>query len=147
MSVISDDYFQLIQNKIAEHHNVMMHGVIQPPYYQVQNRAALIFTLEVVLDAYRQKHGTLTNPLKGKLALEHLILTKFKWPLKEIRALTLNDALFVIHDELRFENLPDSAQTIIKNWSAHRARLVFDQVVDQEWDPELYLQQPQQKNW
>ncbi len=147
MSVINEEYFQVIQNKIAAHHGVQMQGYIESPYYQVQNRAVLIFSLEVVLEAHRAKYGTLTSPLKGKLALEHLLLLKYKWPLSEIRSLSLQDALFALQEELVLENLPEKAQEVIKMFNAHRARTTFDQIVDEEWDPELYLTIPKQQRW
>ncbi|WP_437887036.1 ECs1072 family phage-associated protein [Phytobacter sp. V91] len=147
MSVINVDYFQVIQNKIAEHHGVKMQGYIEPPYYQVQNRAVLIFSLETILEEHRAKFGTLTSPLKGKLALEHLLLRKYKWPLSEIRSLSLQDALFALQEELALEHLPEKAQEVIKMFNAHRARTTFDQIVDAEWDPEMYLTIPKPQNW
>nr|WP_318380468.1 hypothetical protein [uncultured Enterobacter sp.]DAL63542.1 MAG TPA_asm: hypothetical protein [Caudoviricetes sp.] len=147
MSVINEDYFMAIQKRIAEHHGVRMQGVIEAPYYQVQNRAVLIFSLEVILASHREKFGTLASPLKGKIALEHLLLHKYKWPLSEIRSLSLQDALLALQEELVFENLPENAQEVVKMFNAHRARPTFEQVIDEEWDPVLYLTIPKQQNF
>jgi len=147
MSVISEDYFEAIQNKIAAHHKVQMYGHIETPYYQVQNRAVLIFSLEVVLESHSAKYGTPASPLKGKLALNHLLLLKYKWPLSEIRSLSLQDALLALQEELVFENLPENAQVVVRMFNAHRALPTFEQVIDEEWDPVLYLTIPKQRNW
>lgn len=147
MSVINEEYFLQIQNKIAALRDVKMVGYITPEYYQVQNRAVLVFSLEVILESHRQEHGHLTSPLKGKLALEHLILNKYKWLLSEIRGLSLQDSIFLLQDELAFESLPEEAQHVIKMYNAHRANGCFDEILEDEWDPELYLTIPKQRNW
>lgn len=147
MSVINDDYFHAIQTKIATYHGVKMQGVVEAPYHQVQNRAALIFTLEVILEAHREKFATVSNPLRGKTALEHLLLVKYKWPISEIRSLNLQDALLALQEELSFEKLPECAQDVIKGFGAFNTKQFFPQVVADEWDPELYLTIPKQQIW
>ncbi|MCL6366220.1 hypothetical protein EXT60_18485 [Pectobacterium carotovorum subsp. carotovorum] len=147
MSVINDDFFHLIQKNIANLHNVAMSGLVTPEYHLVQNRAVLIFSLEVVLEAHRNKYSSHYSPLVGRLTLEHLILHKYKWPLREIRALTLADSIFTLHEELAFESLPESAQLVIKNFGAHRSIKSFPEINEDEWDPELYLTIQKQQNW
>ena len=147
MSVINDDYFHLLQTKIAELHDVAMQGVIKPEYYKVQNRTVLIFSLEVILEEHRKKYGHLTNPLKGKSALHHMLLRKYKWPLSEIRSLSLQDSLFLLQEELALESLPEPAQKVIQMFSAHRAKDCFDEVLEDEWDPEFYLEVPAPRSW
>ncbi|HCT7892230.1 ECs1072 family phage-associated protein [Klebsiella aerogenes] len=147
MSVINAEYFHQIQNKIAALREVQMVGYVTPEYYKVQNRAALVFSLEVLLDAHRKKYGHLTSPLKGKLALEHLLLNKYKWPLSVIRGLSLQDSILLLQQELALEALPGEAQDIIKNYNAHRATNYFEEILEDEWDPELYLTIPKPQNW
>lgn len=147
MSVINEDFFQLIQRKIATFRGVAMSGEVTPEYHLVQNRAALIFSLEVVLETHRNKYASHYSPLLGRLALEHLILHKYKWTLREIRALTLSDSIFTLHEELAFESLPDRAQLVIKNFGAHRSIKSFPEINEAEWDPELYLTIQKQQNW
>ncbi|ENF7818735.1 hypothetical protein ABR157_004546 [Enterobacter soli] len=147
MSVINEDYFLQIQNKIAALRDVQMVGYVTPEYYKVQNRAALIFSLEVILESHRKKYGHLTSPLKGKLALEHLLLNKYKWLLSEIRGLSLQDSVFLLQEELALESLPEEAQNIIKMYNAHRANGYFEEILEDEWDPELYRTIPKPQNW
>ncbi|EPJ3809300.1 ECs1072 family phage-associated protein [Serratia marcescens] len=138
MTVISEDFFHLVQKKIAEVRDVAMVGTVkQPDYTQVQNRATLIFTLECVLEAHRKQFATLGSPLKGKAALEHLILQKYKWSLNEIRNLSLQDAIFVLQEELAFDRLPELAQKVITLYGAQRAKLVYPDILEDEWDPNL----------
>jgi hypothetical protein len=148
MSVISDDFYHLIQNKIAELHDVAMQGYVkEPEYTQVQNRAALIFCLEAILDAHRQKFATQWSPLLGKSALHHLLIQKYKWPLSEIRALSLQDSIFLLQEELNPANIPEAAMKMVEYFNAHHAKQVFPEIIEEEWDPDLYQLIPKQRGW
>ncbi|WP_117125311.1 ECs1072 family phage-associated protein [Klebsiella quasivariicola] len=148
MSVINEGFFELIRQKVFEYHSVPMSGVVGPDYEKAQNRSVLIFTLEIILEEHRKNHASLVSPLSGKQALHHLLLTKFGWTLSEIRGLSLQDSIFAITDnKFCLENLPENAQYIIKQYNAHRAKTFFPSLEDDEWDPELFLQMPKQRNW
>lgn len=148
MSVISEEFFQKILNNLSELYGIAVFGsVTEPGYSQVKNRASLVFALEVLLERHREKHGTLWSPLPGKLALLHLILQKYKWPLSEIKALTLQESVFLLQEELKFENLPDLAQRVLKNYLADRAEHYFAEIREEEWDPDLYLTIPKPQRW
>lgn len=148
MSVISQDFYQLIQNKIAELHGVAMQGYVkEPEYTQVQNRAALIFCLEAVLDAHRKKFATNWSPLLGRSALHHLLLQKYKWPLSEIRALSLQDSIFLLQEEISPANIPGLALKMVEFFNAQNANHVFPEILEEEWDPELYRLIPRPQSW
>lgn len=147
MSVISDEYFELLLNKSSDYHGVAAYGhVVQPGHSQLQNRTSLLFALECLLFKHRQAHATSWSPLTGKEALVHLIFQKYKWPLSEIRSLSLKDSVLLLQDELRIEKLPDEAAQIIRNFAADKKQS-FPSLNDDEWDPEFYLQFPKQQNW
>lgn len=148
MTVINEDFFQLIRKKVFEYHSVAMSGVVGPDYDKAQNRSVLIFTLEIILEEHRKNYASLVSPLLGRQALHHLLLTKFGWTLSEIRELSLQDSIFAISDSmLRFEELPEKARYIIRQYSAHNAKAIFPSLEDVEWDPELFLQMPKPRNW
>lgn len=148
MSVINEGFFELIRQKVFEYHSVPMSGIVTEDYEKAQNRSVLIFTLEIVLEEHRKKYASLVSPLLGKHALHHLLLTKYGWTLSEIRGLSLQDLIFSITDSMfRFENLPETAQYIIKQYNAHRAKTFFSSLKDDEWNPELFLQVPKQQSW
>ncbi len=148
MSVINEDFYNLIQNKIAKLHGVVMQGHIKDPEYtQVKNRAALIFCLEAILDAHRQNFATQWSPLLGKSALHHLLVQKYKWPLSEIRSLSLQDSIFLLQEELSTANIPEDAMKMVELFNAHYANFVFPEISDEEWDPDLYQLVPKQRNW
>lgn len=107
----------------------------------------MIFALEVILEQHREKYGTNWNPLNGKQALEHLILKKFQWPISQIRNLSLQDALFILQEELNFKNLPENAQQMIQMFGSSRANQCFPDIAEEEWDPDLYSKLPPLRHW
>ncbi|WP_312584916.1 hypothetical protein [Atlantibacter sp.] len=147
MSVISDEYFQLLLSKSSDYHGVAAYGQItQPGHNQLLNRTSLLFALECLLFQHRQDHATPWSPLTGKEALVHLILQKYKWPLSEIRGLSLQDSVLLLQEELRFENLPEEAAQVIRSHGANKKQH-FPSLNDDEWDPDFYLQIPKQQHW
>ncbi|MGM1186194.1 ECs1072 family phage-associated protein [Serratia liquefaciens] len=148
MTVISEDFYHLVLQKVGEVRGVVLSGAIQQPdYTQVQNRAALIFTLECVLEAHRKKFGTIGSPLKGKAAMEHLILQKYKWPLSEIKNLSLQDIILALQEELSVAAQSENVMKMVAFFGAHSARKVYPTIIDEEWDPELYDKLPEQRRW
>jgi len=139
MPVANDNFYHLIESRIADLHQISVSGFVQEPgYSQVRNRAALILALEYVLDAHRQKFATYWNPLHGRAALHHLLLQKYKWPLKEIRSLDLQDSIFLLQEELTLNALPEEAKESI-NFFAGGARpnSHFPEIREEEWDSML----------
>lgn len=148
MSIINEDYFSMILNRIAKNRNVAIQGLVtEPDNSRAYNRAGLIFALETILHEHRAKFGTLWQPLKGKLALDHLLLQKYKWPLKQIRELSLQDCVLLLQEELSYEALPIAAQGIIKLFDAHRNRNAFPEISEDDWDPNLAESLPPQRHW
>lgn len=114
---------------------------------KVSHRTAQLFILDVFLHQHRQKYGAGVFPLRGRDALNHAILLKYKWPLTTISALSLSDCLFAIQDELLPGNLPDAAQAFLSGVIEKSSQLAFDDLRDEEWNQELgelflHTQQP-----
>jgi len=148
MSVINEDYFEQVQRKVSEYHGVDIYGLIkQPEHDQMRNRTALLFSLEVVLDLHRAKYGTHFSPLNGRDALDHLLLQKYKWPLSDIRSLNLRDIVILLQEEMTPANLPESARLILQNYNVLNSKKTFPEIKDDEWDPDLHLSIPKQRNW
>lgn len=148
MSVISEEYFEMISTKIFELRQTNQYGTIkQPEHNQCKNRAALIFTLEAILDKHRESFGTTLSPLSGRKALEHLLLKKYKWPLTEIRSLSFADIVLALQEEISLDQLPEGAKQILNGYRAFTIRASFPDFMEEEWDPELYLTIPKQQTW
>jgi len=139
MSIANDNFYHLIESRIAELHQISVSGFVQEPgYSQVRNRAALILALEYVLDAHRQKFATYWNPLHGRAALHHLLLQKYKWPLEQIRSLDLQDSIFLLQEELALDALPEEAKESIQFFAGGaRPNSHFSEIREEEWDSSL----------
>ncbi|HEO9916645.1 hypothetical protein CRX67_09545 [Enterobacteriaceae bacterium A-F18] len=114
---------------------------------KVSHRTAQLFILDVFLHQHREKYGAGVFSLRGRNALNHVILLKYKWPLTTISALSLSDCLFAIQDELIPGNLPDAAQGFLSAVIEKASQLEFDDLHDEEWNQELgelflHAQQP-----
>lgn len=104
---------------------------------KVCHRTAQLFILDVFLQQHRKKYGDGVFPLRGKNALHHVILLKYKWPMDAIRNLSLSDSLFAIQDELIPENLPDEAQMFLSGVIENASQIAFEDLGDKEWDQNL----------
>lgn len=144
MRIANDNFYHLIESKIADLHQIPVNGFVQEPgYSQVKNRAALILALEYVLDAHRKKYATYWSPLTGRAALHHLLLQKYKWPLKEIRSLDLQDSIFLLQEELALDALPEEAKESINFFAGGtRPNTHFPEIREEEWDSTLSSRTP-----
>lgn len=127
---------QVIRSRVCENrkmsHSAYYSGSQQDN--QIRNRTALIYVLEMLLHQHRQKYATIFNPLEGKAALHHLIFMKTKWMPSQIRDLTLQDALFVIQDELRVENISATAQDALRTFNLPSVAFLFEDFPEEDWN-------------
>lgn len=126
----------VIRSRVCENRN-MSHSAYYPGSQQdnqIRNRTALVYVLEILLHQHRQKYATIFNPLEGKAALHHLIFMKTKWLPSEIRNLTLEDALFVIQDELRVENISDEARDALSTFNLPSVAFLFEDFPEEDWN-------------
>lgn len=147
MSVITEEYFQVLLDKSSKYHGVAAYGqVIQPDHSKLLNRTSLLFALDCFLEIHRQTHATLWSSLSGKDALIHALVQKYKWPLSEITSLSLKDSILLLQEELNLNSLPPQVVQVIQSYGANRKQQ-FPDLKDEEWDPDLYLTIPKQQNW
>lgn len=133
-----DRLFGHIKKNIAELRGITLSDYGDPAENSsVYNRAAQICALDIILHEHRKKFGNQLNELKGKNALHHKLLLKYKWPLSEIRDLTLNDALLALQEDLQLEALPDSDNEYLKQVLSSHYPINFPDYLDSEWDPDL----------
>ncbi|KML25478.1 hypothetical protein VL10_00055 [Leclercia adecarboxylata] len=126
----------VIKSRICENRNMPQsayyHGSQQDN--QIRNRTALIFTLEMVLHQHRLKYATIFDPLEGKSALYHMIFMKTHWLPSDIRNLSLEDALFVIQEELRIDNLSSDAQEVLQSFNLPSVSFLFEDFPEDDWN-------------
>ncbi|SPZ21436.1 Uncharacterised protein [Providencia rettgeri] len=148
MTVINEDYLYLIIKKLSKFHEIPVVGVVlQPGYNQVYNRAGLIFALEVVLEEHRKTYATNWSPLKGKLALQHLLLKKYNWAPDIIQSLKLSDIIILLQEELNYAKLPESAKKVLDVYPAYKRTEYFPTIQEEEWDPDLIDQITTTPQW
>ncbi len=130
--------FMQIKENIAKIRDVRVSGFIDAAEVSlVNNRAAQICALDIILAEHRKKHGSRFNGLNGKQALHHIILLKYHWPLSAIRELSLADALLSLHDELQLESLPDEPRKYLTQIINTQYPVNFPDYLEAEWDPNL----------
>ena len=133
-----DRLFGNIKKNIAEIRGVTLSDFADPSEISpVYNRAALICALDIILHEHRKKFGNQLNELKGKQALHHKLLIKYKWPLSVIRELTLSDVILALQDELQIEDLPSGAGDYLSQVVGSHYLINFPDYLDSEWDPDL----------
>lgn len=130
--------FQSTQENIKKTRSIKTTGFIDPHQFAcAENRALEICALDAVIAQHRLDFATKFNPLKGKAALHHKLLLKFKWPLREIKALPLSEILLALHDELNIKDLPGEASKALAAISNLDNLSVFTDYIDEEWNPNL----------
>lgn len=128
--------FEKTKEHVAKIRNVKTTGIVDTVKLScTYNRAIQLCALDAVLAQHRVDFGTLYNDLKGISALHHKLLLKYKWPLTEIRSLSLSDAMLALHDELKIETLPAEASRILAAIARDQHLVVFPDLLDEEWDP------------
>jgi restriction endonuclease S subunit len=130
--------FTQVKENIAKQRNIQINGYVDSTEVScVNNRAALICTLEALLLEHRKKYATRFNGLHGKAALHHKLLLKYQWPLSTIRELTFPDILLSLQDELRVETLPEDIRRYLSQVTISQYPVNFADYPESEWDPEL----------
>lgn len=132
------DLWQMIKLRICQNSSIpetSTYGSNNHVGTRVKLRTLQIFILEYTLHRYRQTHATKFNPMEGEKALHHLIFDKTKWLPNVIRALDLNDALFVINDEMKLSNLPDDAKAFIDKLNLSEYAYSIDDFPAADWAP------------
>ncbi|HHK9553116.1 TPA: hypothetical protein ACQZHX_002482 [Enterobacter sichuanensis] len=140
--------FQAIRDHVASVRGIAMVGPVDiDEITRVYHRAAQLALLEILLDKHRDENQTPFNDLRGKQALHHLLFTKLKWRLADIRALPLADVLLILHNDLKVENFEPDVAKYINGVLDRYEHLLFTDVIDAEWNPDILEQLPPQNHW
>ncbi|CAM3777313.1 MULTISPECIES: ECs1072 family phage-associated protein [Rahnella] len=111
----------------------------------ISHRTLMIFKLDLILFAYKQKMDEHRFILYGRNALASYLFTHYKVPFTEAKSLSLHDALTLILPDINGEEISQKLMTALLNidgvtFHFHETqkhcvnKIMFD---DSEWDPEL----------
>ncbi|MBK0018755.1 hypothetical protein [Kosakonia sp. S42] len=130
------DLLQVIRSRICENRNISHSSYYHGSQldYQIRNRTAFIFTLEIVLHQHRIKYATIFDALDGRSALYHLIFMKTHWQPTEIRKISFEDTLFVMQEDLRIDNLNIDAQEALSNFNPPSIVFRFEDFPESDWN-------------
>lgn len=112
-----DDLWQAIEVRVCENNDIAHQDMINEDSVRgnaAKQRIAHIFILEVLLSRHREKYASPYVALSGEEALYHLIFKRTGWKPFEIKQLSFSDAMFVIAELFREENLPADVRGILR---------------------------------
>ena len=104
---------------------------------RLHNRSIQLLFLDALLAKHRLEYGNTLNRLKGRSALYHKLLMKYKWPIRDIVEMTLLESLLALQDEMKPENLPEDAQRFFSNIQYTHFQATFPDLLEEEWEPNL----------
>lgn len=111
----------------------------------ISHRALIIFKLDLILFAYKQKFDEHRFLLHGNNALASFLFTQYHVPFLEAKSLSLNDALTLILPEIKSEEISQKLMTellkidgVTFHFHERKMHCVNKIIIDDsEWDPEL----------
>lgn len=112
-----DDLWQAIEVRVCENNDIAHQDMINEDSVRgnaAKQRIAHIFILEVLLSRHREKYASPYVALSGEEALYHLIFKRTGWKPFEVKQLSFSDAMFVIAELFREENLPADVRGILR---------------------------------
>lgn len=131
--------YQAHQAEISKQRGIPITGSVNgQDLDRVYHRASLMTLLDITLESHRAKHSNNLIPLRGKEALTHLILTKYKWPIDIINKMSLSDSILAINDELFPSQPHELAKQFLDNVNAQYLFESFDDMPDSDWNPTLH---------
>ncbi|PAV94013.1 hypothetical protein CJD50_22825 [Hafnia paralvei] len=132
------DLLQIIKMRVCQNNNFPTSSLSFWDNYranQIWHRIGQIFTLECVLAEYRKKSSAQYLSLENEKALHHMIFHITKWKLDDIRALSLNDCLFIISDNLKPECMAPEAAEFLASLKLPSKSYPIDDFPPEDWDP------------
>lgn len=137
------DLFQSIKMKVCQNNNFssaslsgyLISGKNNHKENQIWYRIGQIFTLECVLEEYRKQSSTHYFLLDNEKALHHMIFHITKWKPEDIRALSLNDCLFIISDKLKPEYMAQEAAEFLARLKLPSTPYPTDHFSGRDWTP------------
>ncbi|MBS3894884.1 ECs1072 family phage-associated protein [Serratia marcescens] len=137
-----EELYTKTRSHVAKVRNIKLNGDADiDDLSRVSNRAVHLCFLELYLERHRYVNGLAGGiSLSGRTAMHHSLLLKYKWPLSEIRALSLHDSLLALQEDifnLDSEQGPTDVVDYLYRITAGNFLLEFPNIIDDEWNPEL----------
>lgn len=141
-----DDLWNAIDTRVRENNDIPLADMENPDSVRgnaTRQRIAQIFILEVLLSRHRDKYASVYVPLAGEEALHHLIFKRTGWKPFEIKQLSFSDAMFIIAELFRDENLPMDVREMLLTHGVRDMTWPNYDFSEKDWSPRenaLFLQ-------
>ncbi len=133
-----DDLWQAIEARVCENNDITHQDMTNEDSVRgnaAKQRIAHIFILEVLLSRHREKYASPYVSLAGEEALYHMIFKRTGWKPFEVKQLSFSDAMFVIAELFREENLPADVRGILRaNGLREQPYSLYD-FSEKDWAP------------
>ena len=116
------------------------------PFYKAWLHAELLLRLDLLIIEHRKESATTWEPLLGERGLNHLLLTRKNLTLGQIKLLSFDEILLVLHEDLKALDIETETLALpeaVKNGQAfeiHRqspGQIELPPCSKDEWDPKL----------
>lgn len=137
-----DDLWQAIEVRVRENNDITHVDMTTdtPRGLAARQRIAQIFILETQLARHREKYASNFVPLAGEEALYHLLFKRTGWKPFEVKQLSLLDAMFVLAELFRDENLSAEVRAILREQGVTEQTLPTYDFSEKDWAPREYEQ-------
>ncbi|MFZ4219179.1 ECs1072 family phage-associated protein [Enterobacter ludwigii] len=116
------------------------------PFYRAWLHAELLLRLDMLIIEHRKAFATDWQPLPGEEALNHLLFVRTGWTPNQIKSLSFDDILLVLHEALKALHIPPEVLDLPEQvkggraYELHRSepyRIELPPCSKKEWDPTL----------
>lgn len=135
-----DDLWQAIEVRVRENNDITHVDMTTDSVrgLAARQRIAQIFILESLLARHREKYASSFVPLAGEEALYHLIFKRTGWKPFEVKQLSLLDAMFVLAELFRDENLSAEVRAVLRSQGVKDQSFPTLDFSDKDWAPREY---------
>ncbi|XTZ40383.1 ECs1072 family phage-associated protein [Salmonella enterica] len=139
-----DDLWQAIETRVRENNDITHTDMTNNTSrgQAARHRIAQIFILESLLARHREKYASTFVPLSGEEALWHLIFKRTGWKPFEVKQLSFIDAMFVLAELFREENLSAEVRAVLRSQGVSDESIPTYDFSEKDWAPrdnELFL--------
>ncbi|WP_437891225.1 ECs1072 family phage-associated protein [Phytobacter sp. V91] len=133
-----DDLWHAIEVRVCENNDITHQDMTNEDSVRgnaAKQRIAHIFILEVLLSRHREKYASPYLSLSGEEALYHLIFKRTGWKPFEVKQLSFSDAMFVIAELFREENLPADVRGVLRAYGLRDQPYSLYDFSEKDWAP------------
>lgn len=139
-----DDLWQAIEVRVRENNDITHVDMTTDTArgLAARHRVAQIFILESLLARHREKYASSFVPLAGEEALYHMIFKRTGWKPFEVKQLSFLDAMFVLAELFRDENLSAEVRAVLRSQGIKDQTYPTYDFSEKDWAPrenELFL--------